>query len=35
MDKRKEANIRVKANITHALFTLMEKKSILLPQLLF
>ena len=28
MDKRKEANIRVKANITHALFTLMEKKSL-------
>ena len=28
MDKRKEANIRVKTNITHALFALMEKKSL-------
>ncbi|MGM9662303.1 MAG: TetR/AcrR family transcriptional regulator [Oscillospiraceae bacterium] len=28
MDKRKEANLRVKANITNTLFSLMEKKSL-------
>lgn len=28
MDKRKEANLRVKANITNALFALVEEKSL-------